>query len=432
MGQGASFPFVVSPKSETPNGLYILSQAVNVENNQKVSIFDFKKASHTPAELELVKNNAARLKSLRNSAILKFISFAETPTSFYIITEPVLPLGAVIAEMTRAEVTLGLLHIVRGLAFLHDHCRMVHGDLGLHALFVTLRPTNEWVLGNLNMCRPMDAPPATVTPAAVTQGLEALRALGAPAAHGADMIALVRTAKELLMRAAPTCDKGCDGGVKVGDTATIISPPLVPGPTGALCSQAARPEEDVTADPLALTVPLAGSRRAAAWLVAPLGPPRVRPAYYAAKAAATSPPARRPTMEQPAWEREQAALARLFAKELTAGRDPTGPIWQPATSLLPCPTTSATTPTNTNTIWVPPSAAALLLLAPPARHYTAMAAAGGRAGVKNVAVVRAGTDGGEEEVVCHVAMMLERAPVLPEEAKGPTARLPAKAELLQL
>ena len=60
------------------------------------------------------------LKVLRHPAILKYHASYEDSSETYLITEPVVPVEAVIEDLDVREIVAGLFCIVQALDFLHD------------------------------------------------------------------------------------------------------------------------------------------------------------------------------------------------------------------------------------------------------------------------------------------------------------------------
>ena len=109
---------------------------------------------------------------------MKFIDSADMDDSLALVTEPCIPLESWIAQLltqkkTEAssqtnpeqedievklqEVLWGFKCILMAINFLHTKCSLLHGNLGLHSLFVT--PNGDWKLSGLELAGNMVSQP---------------------------------------------------------------------------------------------------------------------------------------------------------------------------------------------------------------------------------------------------------------------------------
>lgn len=130
-----------------------------VEGFEKVSMFKFLKA-HNAERLPLAQRNIQKLRTLRHPSVLAFIDSTETEDSIALVTEPCIPLikwldDKIIeisensSEVLTRELFWGLRCIVKALNFLHNNGSLIHGNLGMHSIFVT--PSGDWKLGSMEL-----------------------------------------------------------------------------------------------------------------------------------------------------------------------------------------------------------------------------------------------------------------------------------------
>jgi len=139
------------------------------ELKESVSLFRISKTL-APADLQLVQRSIQKLRTLKHPYVLKFVESAEMDDSLALVTEPCVPLetwlqrqieenktqaggeagaGAQDAELRLQELLWGFKCILLALSFLHTNCSLLHGNMGLHAIFVT--PNGDWKLAALEL-----------------------------------------------------------------------------------------------------------------------------------------------------------------------------------------------------------------------------------------------------------------------------------------
>lgn len=114
----------------------------------------------------------------RHPFVLKFIETAEMDDSLALVTEPCVPLqtwlvrtaseeqGKSQADRTAneqedssakiQEILWGLKCVLLALNFVHSNCALLHGNLGLHSIFVT--PNGDWKLSGFELAGNMNTP----------------------------------------------------------------------------------------------------------------------------------------------------------------------------------------------------------------------------------------------------------------------------------
>ena len=79
--------------------------------------------------------------------------FQEDSDAIYLVTEPVVPLGSLLKDLTELDVALGTYIIASSLNFLHKNAHMSHNNIRVKSIFVSLSD-NLWRLGGLeNVCK---------------------------------------------------------------------------------------------------------------------------------------------------------------------------------------------------------------------------------------------------------------------------------------
>lgn len=101
------------------------------------------------AHAQLAQNALRRLKTLRHPNVLAFVDGAEVAATgvVLIVTEPVVPLAVYLAELRarygagsdefNASVAWGLRSVLLALQFITGDCKLLHGRLNPHSIFVT-------------------------------------------------------------------------------------------------------------------------------------------------------------------------------------------------------------------------------------------------------------------------------------------------------
>lgn len=145
------------------------------EDKDQVTIFKFLKTQTD--KLPVASKNFQKLRTLKHPYILSFLDGADMDDAIVLVTEICIPLelwiqqqiaernnessvgAAELALNTSQEVIWGFRCIINALQFLHSTCTLIHGYLGLHAIFVS--KNGDWKLGALdlaaNLTNPDDA-----------------------------------------------------------------------------------------------------------------------------------------------------------------------------------------------------------------------------------------------------------------------------------
>jgi SCY1-like protein 1 len=156
MGNAASgtLPFKVSDKVEfdIPQGVCELLKAVRTDKDElPVSIFKYAKPSSRHA---IALRHWHKLRVLKHPYVISYIDGVELDDSIMVVTEDTVPLknyiksrmsGSGEASITSEEVIWGLKCICQAISFLHANCSVIHGFLGLHAIFVS--KNGDWKVG---------------------------------------------------------------------------------------------------------------------------------------------------------------------------------------------------------------------------------------------------------------------------------------------
>ena len=129
---------------------------------REVTLFEYAPGSR-PREAsadQLARNALRRTKTLRHPAVLAFVD-ASAPSDgagplagpVAVVTERAAPLtparAAALVSAHPGAVAWGLHQVAAALAFLHGDCGVVHGNVGLHAVYVT--PGGDWKLWGLEL-----------------------------------------------------------------------------------------------------------------------------------------------------------------------------------------------------------------------------------------------------------------------------------------
>ncbi|CDJ36055.1 SCY kinase (incomplete catalytic triad), putative [Eimeria mitis] len=192
----------------------ILDALLNAGNASHVSVFALKRAKQQSSPFkgngsvsqhtfEQAKNHFAKCKTLLHPNLLKVLATYETSNALYIVTEccfslvhvvhlsrqqqqqqdlaakrppslpqphkfdpPRAPVDAVSDSMRKAEAAAvaaagtaaktcwNFLELTEGLSFLHDQCKLVHGEVSPFSIFVT--PHGKWKLSSFVLTRPLE------------------------------------------------------------------------------------------------------------------------------------------------------------------------------------------------------------------------------------------------------------------------------------
>ncbi len=95
----------------------------------------------------------------RHPYILTYVDALEEEESTVLVTEPCTPLEVWVKKVAHdpsipkqnlfSELTWGFRCILKAIDFLHANCSLIHGNLGMHSIFVT--PNGDWKLGSFEL-----------------------------------------------------------------------------------------------------------------------------------------------------------------------------------------------------------------------------------------------------------------------------------------
>ena len=92
---------------------------------------------------------------MRHPNMLRFIDATSYGDQELMVTEEAVPLSSMIDEMIKYPqwVAWGLQQIAAALDFLHNQCKMVHGNIRQESIFIT--PSGEWKLSGFEFLSPI-------------------------------------------------------------------------------------------------------------------------------------------------------------------------------------------------------------------------------------------------------------------------------------
>lgn len=112
-----------------------------------VTMWQLDKKGTSPERVQAAQLGIKRLRTLRHPGILKYLDSIDTQDQLILITEKAYPVHAWLREAKHANVmpqeelqtsvVWGLYCVTKTLAWLHEDCKMVHGNLSSDAVFVT-------------------------------------------------------------------------------------------------------------------------------------------------------------------------------------------------------------------------------------------------------------------------------------------------------
>jgi hypothetical protein len=105
------------------------------------------------------------LRTIRHPYVLTYVESIEIEDSVVLVTEQCTPLEiwlkkvrndpAIPKQNLFSELTWGFKCVLKAIDFLHSSCSLLHGNLGLHAIFVT--PNGDWKLGAFELATNVEA-----------------------------------------------------------------------------------------------------------------------------------------------------------------------------------------------------------------------------------------------------------------------------------
>lgn len=123
------------------------------DDQQPVTVFIFNIKSN-PEKLPFARNSLKRAKTIRFPDCLKFIDGCESESQIIIGTEQVEPLKSILFnDLDVNLVRLGLYKISSTIKFLAEDCKMIHGTISIHSVYVTR--SGEWKLGGFETLQPI-------------------------------------------------------------------------------------------------------------------------------------------------------------------------------------------------------------------------------------------------------------------------------------
>ncbi|PWY99825.1 hypothetical protein BCV70DRAFT_200734 [Testicularia cyperi] len=140
--------------------LWSLYSAVKRDDNSQCTVLAFDLAhphnANRSSLLQLAKNAARKLRTVRHPDVLKLLDSAESNTAVYIAVEKAIPLHKVLAQSQdkRATpqrqnwITWGLSSILNAVKFLNNDAASTHGNIRPETIFVSA--SGEWKLGGFD------------------------------------------------------------------------------------------------------------------------------------------------------------------------------------------------------------------------------------------------------------------------------------------
>eukprot|EP01036_Dinobryon_divergens_P032364 gene32364-41931_t len=142
------------------------------EQKEKVCVFKFSKppaTSPTPPSdgpnksNSLAQKNIQKLRTLRHPFVVTYVDSIELDEASVLVTESCRPLETWLKEYRSRmtdhspeghaavvqELVWGFRCVLLALGFIHNTCGLLHGNLGLHAIFVS--PSGDWKLGSMEL-----------------------------------------------------------------------------------------------------------------------------------------------------------------------------------------------------------------------------------------------------------------------------------------
>ncbi|XP_027197212.2 N-terminal kinase-like protein yata [Dermatophagoides pteronyssinus] len=144
---------VNEPILQDENSFWILHKGKKKATGEIVSVFRYESKSNDSGYMDLARNSLKRLKTLRHPSILTYLDSLETDKYILIVTEHVQPLHCFLEEINKwpekqkeSAISWGIYSISKGLCFLNNDCKMIHGNLSLGSIFIN--DSCDWKLFN--------------------------------------------------------------------------------------------------------------------------------------------------------------------------------------------------------------------------------------------------------------------------------------------
>ncbi|CAF2979940.1 unnamed protein product [Rotaria sp. Silwood2] len=142
--------------TNNPRSIWTILNGKKKITGDLVTIFSCQNDAH----IQLAKGALKRMKTLRHPNILIYLDGVETDKYVYVVTEKAVPLETYLNELKSninetnfnnehlLEIAWGLQQICRVLTFLHDDCKLSHGNINTNTIFVDTKSC-DWKLGCL-------------------------------------------------------------------------------------------------------------------------------------------------------------------------------------------------------------------------------------------------------------------------------------------
>ncbi|EGV63480.1 Nuclear aminoacylation-dependent tRNA export pathway component [Yamadazyma tenuis] len=141
---GSSIPYTL--KEEVwHNQIWQLFDAINPKDNSPVSVFQFNGANKQDTYKVLATSSFTNSKLVKYPGLVSIIDYFEVSKEhLYIVTERVKPLSAVLSGSSKDYKVFGINSIANSLEFLNSKCKLVHCNLSVDSVFVSLE--GSWKL----------------------------------------------------------------------------------------------------------------------------------------------------------------------------------------------------------------------------------------------------------------------------------------------
>ncbi|CAF3342861.1 unnamed protein product [Rotaria socialis] len=143
--------------SSNPRSIWTILNGKKKATGDLVTIF----SCQTDAHINLAKGALKRMKTLRHPNILTYLDGVESDKAVYVVTEKAVTVETYVNELKSnnnnattfnaedlLEIAWGLQQLCRVLIFLHDDCKLSHGNINTSTIFVDAKSC-DWKLGCL-------------------------------------------------------------------------------------------------------------------------------------------------------------------------------------------------------------------------------------------------------------------------------------------
>ncbi|CAF1072156.1 unnamed protein product [Adineta ricciae] len=158
-----------SPTSNNSRSIWTILNGKKKATGDLVTIF----SCQNDAYIQLAKAALKRMKTLRHPNILVYLDGVESDKAVYVVTEKAMPLETYLNELKSnnnvanfnsehlLEIAWGLQQLCRVLAFLHDDCKLSHGNINTSTVFVDAKSC-DWKLACLEFVQSVNEEQAHV------------------------------------------------------------------------------------------------------------------------------------------------------------------------------------------------------------------------------------------------------------------------------